>query len=42
MKLFDLSFRVKIPLWGAVLILATALSVSAVTLFQAYDELKED
>ena len=42
MNPLDLSFRFKLPLWGAVLIILTALAVSASSMFQAYDELKED
>lgn len=42
MNPLDLSFRIKLPLWGAVLILLTALAVSASSMFQAYEELKED
>ncbi|MDD5295610.1 MAG: HAMP domain-containing sensor histidine kinase [Rhodocyclaceae bacterium] len=42
MSPLDLSFRFKLPLWGAVLILLTALAVSTSSLIQAYDELKED
>jgi len=38
----DLSFRFKLPLWGAVLILLTAFAVSASSMIQAWDELKED
>ncbi len=28
-RLFDLSFRFKLPLWGSVLIVVTALAVSS-------------
>ncbi len=42
MNPLDLSFRFKLPLWGAVLILLTALAVSASSMIQAYEELKED
>lgn len=38
----DLSFRHKIPLWGALLIIITALAVSASLVNEAYDELQED
>lgn len=40
--LFDLSFRHKIPLWGGVLIVVSALAVSAALMVRAYDDLKED
>lgn len=39
---FDLSFRHKIPLWGGLLIILTALAVSASLVSEAYDELQED
>jgi two-component system NtrC family sensor kinase len=42
MKLFDLSFRYKIPIWGSLLILVTALAVSGSLMIEAYDELDED
>ena len=42
MSPLDLSLRYKLPLWGAVLIILTALVVSASAMIQAYDELKED
>jgi signal transduction histidine kinase len=42
MRLFDLSFRHKIPLWGSALIVATALAVSAAAMLRAYDYLKQD
>ena len=42
MNPLDLSFRIKLPLWGAVLIILTALAVSASSMIQAYEELKED
>ena len=42
MKLFDLSFRVKLPLLGAVLIVVTALGVSATLMIAAYAALKDD
>lgn len=41
-SLFDLSFRFKLPLWGSVLIVVTALAVSAALMFRAYDDLQED
>lgn len=40
--LFDLSFRYKIPLWGSLLIVATALAVSVSLMFLDYDDLRED
>ncbi|WP_136416014.1 HAMP domain-containing sensor histidine kinase [Herbaspirillum sp. ST 5-3] len=39
---FDLSFRSKIPLWGGLLIVVTALSISASLLFRMYDDLEQD
>lgn len=39
---FDLSFRSKIPVWGGVLMVVTALSISGSMLFHAYDDLKQD
>ncbi|HUW51733.1 MAG TPA: HAMP domain-containing sensor histidine kinase [Sulfuricella sp.] len=42
MKFFDLSFRYKIPLWGSMLIIVTAIAVSASMIVDTYDELKED
>ncbi len=39
---FDLSFRYKIPLWGSLLIVTTALAVSASLMLLDYDDLKED
>ncbi len=41
-RVFDLSFRFKLPLWGSVLIVVTALAVSGALMFRAYDDLKED
>ncbi|MBS4096379.1 MAG: HAMP domain-containing histidine kinase [Sulfuricella sp.] len=38
----NLSFRYKVPLWGSVLIVVTALAVSASLMMESYDELKED
>ena len=40
--LFNLSLRIKLPLWGSFLIVATALAVSGALMFRAYDDLKED
>lgn len=42
MRLFDLSLRHKIPLWGSVLIVTSAVAVSAVLMVRAYDGLKHD
>lgn len=42
MKFFDLSLRHKIPLWGSALIVASAIAVSGVLMYQAYDNLKND
>lgn len=42
MKLFDLSFRVKLPLLGGLLIVVTALGVSATLMIAAYAALKDD
>jgi signal transduction histidine kinase len=42
MRLFDLSLRYKMPLWGGGLILATALALSASFMLQAWDNLHQD
>lgn len=42
MSPLDLSFRYKIPLWGSVLVIMTALAVSAVLMVQTYEEMEED
>jgi signal transduction histidine kinase len=42
MRLFDLSLRYKMPLWGGGLILATALALSASFMIQAWDDLQHD
>lgn len=42
MRLFDLSLRHKIPLWGSVLIVASAVAVSGALILRAYDDLKHD
>ena len=42
MKLFDLSFRVKLPLLGALLIVVSALGVSSTLMVAAYAALRED
>ena len=41
-SLFDLSFSVKIPLWGSLLILVTAGLVGLSLMFRAYDDLRQD
>jgi len=40
--ILDLSFRYKLPLWGAILIIMTQLTVSGTLIINSYDELKED
>jgi signal transduction histidine kinase len=42
MRLFDLSLRHKIPLWGSALIVASAVAVSGSLMYRAYDDLKHD
>jgi signal transduction histidine kinase len=42
MGLFDLSLRYKLPLWGSVLIVASALTLSLSFMGQARDDLKRD
>ncbi len=42
MRLFDLSLRYKMPLWGGGLILATALALSATFMLQGWDNLHHD
>lgn len=39
---FDISFRYKIPLWGSILIVMTAVAVSASLMAQAYNDLRAD
>lgn len=41
-SILDLSFRYKIPLWGGLLIVITALAVSGSLILNTYDEMKED
>lgn len=41
-SVFDLSFRYKIPLWGSLLIVMSALAVSASLMLRAYDDVRED
>jgi signal transduction histidine kinase len=41
-RLLDLSFRHKLPLWGATLVITSALAVSASLMLRAYDDLKQD
>lgn len=42
MRLFDLSLRFKLPLWGGGLIIATAMALSTSFLIQAWDDLNRD
>ena len=42
MRLFDLSLRFKLPLWGGGLIIATALALSASYVAQSWDNLNRD
>ena len=42
MSILDLSFRHKIPLWGSVLVVITAMAVSLTLMVQTYEELEED
>ncbi len=42
MNPLDLSFRHKIPLWGSVLVVITAVAVSVTLMVQTYEELEED
>lgn len=39
-RFFDLSFQHKIPLWGAMLIVISALAVSGAQMYRAYHDLK--
>ncbi|MGA8863990.1 MAG: HAMP domain-containing sensor histidine kinase [Gallionella sp.] len=41
-SILDLSFRYKIPLWGALLIIITELAVAGTLMLNAYDDLKEN
>jgi signal transduction histidine kinase len=41
-RLFDLSFRHKLPLWGGTLVVASALAVSGTLMVRAYQDLKQD
>ena len=41
-RVFDLSFRYKIPLWGSVLIAVVALTLTLSFMLQAHDDLKRD
>jgi signal transduction histidine kinase len=41
-RLFDLSLRHKIPLWGSGLIVAATLAVSLGLMYRAYEDLKRD
>lgn len=42
MRLFDLSLRHKIPLWGSALIVTSAIAVSGALMYRTYDDLKHD
>jgi signal transduction histidine kinase len=42
MRVFDLSLRHKIPLWGSVLIVATTVAISAALMVRAYEDLLRD
>lgn len=42
MRLFDLSLRHKIPLWGCLLIIVSTVATSAVLLARAYGDLRQD
>lgn len=42
LRVFDLSFRYKIPLWGSVLIAVVALILTLSFMLQAYENLKRD
>ncbi|WP_260292030.1 sensor histidine kinase [Sedimenticola hydrogenitrophicus] len=39
---FDLSFRLKIPLWGSLLIVVTTLAISTSMMVQAYNDVRSD
>lgn len=41
-KIFDLSLRFKIPLWGGLVILVTALALSVAFMAQAFTDLRQD
>ncbi len=41
-RILDLSFRYKLPLWGAILIITTTLVVSGSLMLRAYDDLQAD
>ncbi len=41
-RLLNLSVRYKIPLWGSLLIITTAIIISAMLIFRAYADLKQD
>lgn len=42
MRLYHLSLRYKLPLWGALLIVVSVLAVSAALMAKAYDDLRQD
>lgn len=39
-RFFDLSFQKKIPLWGAILIVVSTLSVSGLLMYRSYSDLE--
>lgn len=41
-RLLNLSVRYKVPLWGSLLIITTAVIISAMLIFRAYADLKQD
>lgn len=41
-SILNISFRYKIPLWGSLLIVVTALAVSASLMGRAYDDVRQD
>jgi len=42
MRLYHLSLRYKLPLWGALLIVVSVLAVSGALMAKAYDDLRQD
>ena len=42
MRLLNLSFRYKIPIWGSLLIVLSVAAASAAFMFEAYEDLQED
>ena len=41
-RLFNVSFRYKLPIWGSILIVTTAIAVSIALMVQIYDDLEKD